>query len=220
MTRRPMFTPPREIENRDHAFAVVAGFVIPTLMDCGLWDDSHCVWATSTVIECANRFGVDAEPLPVSVIAGCEKFSRWRRLVNSGVMTPEPEDARAVVCRSRQKGDPLPPGEEWWAGHLVARVGDRFILDANSVQFSREDMGVHLPNAIVFGFDTKDDLDRWKSGSHALEQHFESSIMILVHEPLNTGYEDGPDWEGRDAMAAADLAEDAIAKGMEILGFQ
>lgn len=194
--------------------------LLPPLLLSVRGRDAHCVLAASCAIELAERFGIDAAPVPVRIIVGNASFGRaWRDYSRDGVKPRETDDLHFVHARALWPNR-TPPGR--WGGHLLARVGERTLVDPSAGLFSRPERGIELPDGVAIDMGSGAELDSWLRGERgSLNQPFDSphgqTIMSISHDPENLGYQVGADWRDRQHVAAADLLAPRLWQWCEAL---
>jgi hypothetical protein len=112
------------------------------------FNPNHCILATKVAIEVGRYFGVNFEPMPVSIAAfnqvGWEQFSQ-------GIEVKDwPPEAWSVGVHS---ADTWNQEGNRWDGHLIIS-GSGVLADLNADQLSRPERGITIENWVALRPDT------------------------------------------------------------------
>ena len=105
---------------------------------------ASCIASARTTIEVMNGYGLDAVEIPTcySFEVPARKYARV-----GGFSEEERAEMRAHAAKWRD--DPKDDGD-YWNGHLIVLVEDRWLLDPSLDQIESEEFGVPGPNGIFF----------------------------------------------------------------------
>jgi hypothetical protein len=189
------FFPPQDLLYRI-CEAIREELQIGTLMgpDC-------CIPATAIVIDVLDHFRLDARPLSVTVSVFNPTMTE--RIDREGM--PTPEDAERDWFQSGCHsigiglGDDDQPGR--WAGHLVANLADRVLIDLTLPQANRPAHGIDLPEVILAPIE-----EGFLQARHALAATLNGCLVIYQARPGDRSFERSPDWRSkkrRDSIVGA-----------------
>lgn len=171
-----------------------------------------CIAATSIALDVLKYFHVDAQPLPVRATA-------MNRAMRERHEQGNPPTAEEIAAWQAKPG-PIDPTEPWgvglgfenggpgWAGHLIAVIEERWLLDLALRQASRPERGLVVPDA------------GWGTITRPLPRRVDQAGRLLALADLADGgtltywtAPDAPDW--RDAP---DWGHTRPTKGAVTLG--
>jgi hypothetical protein len=150
-----------------------------------------CILATATLLDVLDYFKLPARPLTVEAWV-CNP-PMHERIIREGMPTPEEAEASwfpegcyslCVGTGEKEKGK--------WAGHLVAVLADRVLMDLTLDQANRPDYGIVLPMPVVAPVPRA-----FLDGEGALSGLVGGCRVAYTARPGDRSFEHSNDWKSR-----------------------
>lgn len=108
-----------------------------------------CINATRVLIDVLGHFKVKAVPLSVNCVVHNKLLVDFLKEHGGGGTEEELDVAYANGAWGVRIDEKVPEEPGGWAGHLVAIVQDKWLVDASAGQLSRPDKGILLPPILL-----------------------------------------------------------------------
>ncbi len=173
---------------------------------------TRCVNATRVCLDVMRRFNVRAEPLSVNCWAMNREFAvrvnRLGRLPERGEVETWPAEAWSVGIDTHSPAY----DDSHWAGHLVAIVQKEWLVDSASIQLSRPQKNIPLPDIFVGWVERK-----FQKGKRPVNFYHDSGAILSYQARVDDlSYQDQPGFS--PSPWNREVTEEIIARMLRRLG--